>query len=196
MPHTRGVYGFDVCKAFNFIATCGVERDIMLWNPFTGRSIGMLTGHTASVQKVIVVEDDNQLISLSTDKVIKIWDLRTNKCMQTIMDKEHYWPENKITSLMFNGMKKCIVSGAVKLKERHRIKKSNLQASNPLVFSLFNSNFGQVVAGDANCTVNVFNVETGEKVFAFDEVGPPPHSEKLTSLTKKRPSLLTFIFFL
>lgn len=134
----------------------------------------MLTGHTASVQTVIVVEDDNQLISLSTDKVIKIWDLRTNKCMQTIMDKEHYWPENKITSLMFNGVKKCIVSGAVKLKERHRIKKSNLQASNPLVFSLFNSNFGQVVAGDANCTVNVFNVETGEKVFAFDEVGSPP----------------------
>ena len=170
LAHTRGVYGFDVCKAFNFIATCGVERDIMLWNPFTGRSIGMLTGHTASVQKVIVVEDDNQLISLSTDKVIKIWDLRTNKCMQTIVDKEHYWPENKITSLMFNPVKKCIVSGAVKLKERHRIKKSNLQASNPLVFALFNSNFGQVVTGDANCTVNVYNVETGEKVFAFDEV--------------------------
>ncbi|QDZ24146.1 WD40 repeat domain-containing protein [Chloropicon primus] len=170
LAHTRGVYGFDVCKAFNFIATCGVERDIMLWNPFTGRSIGMLTGHTASVQKVIVVEDDNQLISLSTDKCIKIWDLRTNKCMQTIVDKEHYWPENKITSLMFNPVKKCIVSGAVKLKERHRIKKSNLQASNPLVFGLFNWNFGQVVTGDAHCTVNVYNVETGEKVFAFDDV--------------------------
>lgn len=170
MAHSRGVYGFDVCKAFNFIATCGVERDIMLWNPFTGTSIGMLTGHTASVQKVIVVEDDNQLISLSTDKTIKIWDLRTNKCMQTIVDKEHYWPENKITSIMFNESKKCIVSGAVKLKERHRIKKSNLQASNPLVFGLFNANFGQVVTGDANCTVNVYNVETGEKVFAFDEV--------------------------
>ena len=90
--------------------------------------------------------------------------------LQTVTDKEHYWPENKITSLMFNDSKKCIVSGAVKLKERHRIKKSNLQASNPIVFSLFNANFGQVVTGDGNCTVNVYNVETGEKVFAFDEV--------------------------
>ena len=170
MAHSRGVFGFDVCKAFNFIASCGVERDIMLWNPFTGTSIGMLTGHTASVQKIIVNEADNQLISLATDKVIKIWDLRTNKCMQTILDKEHYWPENRITALMFSEHKKCLVSGAVKLKERHRVKKTTLQASNPIIFALYNSNFGQVVTGDKQCTVNVYNVDNSEKVFSFDNV--------------------------
>lgn len=168
--HNRGVYGFDVCKAYDFIASCGVERDIMLWNPYTGTSIGVLTGHTASVQKVIVNDDDNQLISLSTDKVIKIWDLRSNKCMQTIIDKEDYWPENRITSIMYNRDRRCIVTGAVKLKEKHRIKKSEVQASNPIIFALFNSGFGQVVTGDKMCFVNVYNVDNGEKVFAFDEV--------------------------
>jgi len=48
--HIRGVYGFDVCRTYNFIASCGVERSILMWNPFTGRSVGALHGHAASIQ--------------------------------------------------------------------------------------------------------------------------------------------------
>ena len=65
----RGVYSFDCSRMYNFIASCGVERHIMLWNPFTGRSVGALYGHTASVQEILVNESENQLISLATDKV-------------------------------------------------------------------------------------------------------------------------------
>ena len=34
--HKGGVYGYDLCRTFNFLATCGLERNIHLWNPFTG----------------------------------------------------------------------------------------------------------------------------------------------------------------
>ena len=42
--------------------------------------------------------------------------------------------------------------------------------SNPIIFALYNSNFGQVVTGDKQCTVNVYNVDNSEKVFSFDNV--------------------------
>ena len=77
--HARGVYSFDYSRSYNFIVSCGLERSILLWNPFTGRSIGTLQGHTASVQDVIVNEQDSQLVSVSIDKVIKIWEYTGQK---------------------------------------------------------------------------------------------------------------------
>jgi WD40 repeat protein len=42
-------------------------------------------GHTSSVSNVCVDANLNQVISLSTDKTIKIWDLRNNRCIQTMV---------------------------------------------------------------------------------------------------------------
>ena len=103
------MYSFDYSRSYNFIVSCGLERSILLWNPFTGRSIGTLQGHTASVQDVIVNEQDSQLISVSIDKVIKIWDIRSNKCMQTIIDSGIYWPENRISAITYNPARQSVV---------------------------------------------------------------------------------------
>ena len=167
--HTRGVNTFDICHSFNFIASCGVERDILLWNPFTGRALGSLQGHTAPVQKVVVNEDDNQLISLSVDKVIKVWDVRTNKCFQTIVDKADYWPENRITEIMYSKAKKAIVAGAVRPKQWIRARRVQAVAREPVCAVLFNPNFRQVVTSDTGGTINVHSLETGAQVFSFGD---------------------------
>lgn len=167
--HTRGVNTFDICHSFNFIASCGVERDILLWNPFTGRALGSLQGHTAPVQKVVVNEDDNQLISLSVDKVIKVWDVRTNKCFQTIVDKADYWPENRITEIMYSPAKKAIVAGAVQPKQWIRARRVQAVAREPVCAALFNPNFRQVVMSDTGGTINVHILETGAQVFSFSD---------------------------
>jgi WD40 repeat protein len=54
----------------------------MLWNPFTGKALGQLVGHGASVLELRMNEDDHQLISLAADKTVKVWDIRTYKCLQ------------------------------------------------------------------------------------------------------------------
>jgi len=54
----------------------------MLWNPFTGKALGQLAGHGASVLELRMNENDHQLISLAADKVVKVWDIRTYKCLQ------------------------------------------------------------------------------------------------------------------
>ena len=84
--------------------SCGLERTVSLWTPYTSSSgnakpLAVLQGHTASVLHVAINDDGFQLFSCSVDKCIKVWDLRSQKCMQTIHDKTAYRPEDRITSL-------------------------------------------------------------------------------------------------
>ena len=41
---------FCWCKTFKYIASCGLERHLLLWDPYTCKVIATLQGHTASVQ--------------------------------------------------------------------------------------------------------------------------------------------------
>eukprot|EP00854_Cymbomonas_tetramitiformis_P011779 gene11779-13904_t len=167
--HLRGVYSFDFCRSYNFVASCGVERHILMWNPFTGRSVGALHGHSASVQEVMLNEEENQLISLSTDKVIKIWDIRSHKCLQTITDQHTYWPENRISAIMVNPRRRCLVTCGTRPEQWHRLSKDNVGTA-PICASLYNSAFRQVVAGDVDCTVTVWSIDRGETVFSFSNL--------------------------
>ena len=166
--HLSGVYSFAFCRSYNFIASCGLERNVLLFNPFTGKSVGTLAGHSASVCDVIVNEADNQLISLSMDKVVKIWDIRSNKCMQTITDKTDYWPENRISAIAFNPQRKAIVTGATKLDSYQR-KRRHEAIARPVSAALYNQPFSQVVSGDAGSVISVWNCVKGENVFSFNE---------------------------
>ena len=50
------------------IASCGEERAIILWNPFTLMPQAHLDGHTTAVQDLALNEKVFHLISLGTDK--------------------------------------------------------------------------------------------------------------------------------
>mmetsp|Transcript_21466 Transcript_21466/g.40888 ORF Transcript_21466/g.40888 Transcript_21466/m.40888 type:complete len:1024 (+) Transcript_21466:252-3323(+) len=166
--HARGVYSFDFCRTYNFIASCGVERHVMLWNPFTGRSVGALYGHSASVTEVIVSEVENQLISMSTDKVVKIWDIRSHKCLQTIVDKGVYWPENRMSAMTLDPKQRAIVTAGTKLKQWHRVTRDNVGVR-PMCQAMYNSTFRQVVAGNVDGTIMVWSMDRGEAVFNFSD---------------------------
>lgn len=73
-----------------------------MWDPFTLGALSYLYGHNTSVQDLTLNEDRYHLISLGTDKVVKIWDIRTYACIQTIFDKICYRPEDRLTSIYFD----------------------------------------------------------------------------------------------
>jgi WD40 repeat protein len=80
--HNKGVLSFAWCKDFKFMASCGEERHVTLWNPYTKSSaITYLYGHNSAVQDVVLNDDKFQLISLGTDKVVKVWDVRNYRCV-------------------------------------------------------------------------------------------------------------------
>lgn len=47
----------------------------------------MLQGHNSSIQDMTLNNEQKHLVSLGTDKMVKVWDVRNYKCLQTIQDK-------------------------------------------------------------------------------------------------------------
>ena len=87
--HRRGVRTFAHCPAYSLVASGGVERSVLLWQPkgSTSRPVGELAGHGAGGVSQLVVADgqSSQVVTLgATDGVVRLWDLRTHKCVQAI----------------------------------------------------------------------------------------------------------------
>lgn len=113
--HQKGVNSFVYSSKHRFVASCGEERHIIMWDPFTLGALSYLYGHNTSVQDLTINEERNHLISLGTDKVVKIWDIRTYACIQTIFDKICYRPEDRLTFLHFDKSTNNIVLGSRKI---------------------------------------------------------------------------------
>ena len=95
--HSKAVHTFVYCPLAKCIASSGLSRDILVWNGHSMGLLAKLSGHTAPVTLMVLHEnqngritDKNQLVSLSTDKVFKVWDLRTYQNLQTIVDTSLY----------------------------------------------------------------------------------------------------------
>jgi WD40 repeat protein len=109
------------------------------------------------------------LISLGTDKVVRIWDIRTYICIQIIFDKVCYRPEDRLTSLWFDHYTNNILLGSRKInlwffKTQEEIKTSH---EFPVAFALNNSEFEAVVSADDGGFINVFDLENGTRMTNF-----------------------------
>jgi WD40 repeat protein len=94
--HKKGVHSFEFCQAGKFIASCGMCREVIVWSPYTMQLMSVLHGHISPVQEICVDEEHAMLITVSVDKMIKVWDVATLACEQTIHDQTHHRPENRL----------------------------------------------------------------------------------------------------
>lgn len=114
-----------------------------MWDPFTLGILTHLNGHNTSVQDLAINEDRNHLISLGTDKMVKIWDIRSYTNIQTIVDKINYRPDDILTSLTFEPETNNILLGSRKInfwffKTQEESKTSH---DAPVAFALYNTEF-------------------------------------------------------
>jgi len=166
----KGIHSFAYCEEFKFVACGGLSRKVDIFDPHRCATHQSLTGHSAPLKKVLVNTLDHQIISLSTDKVIKTWDFRTFKVLQTIHDENSYRPVNMITTMMFDTTNDRMITSTSKLHIwNKKITKKDTSCSHPgpLTRAIFNANFGQVVSGDNTGKVKVWDFETGAPVFRY-----------------------------
>jgi len=121
---------------------------------------------------MIMLNDDfEQLISLSLDKVIKVWDLRNNECIQTITKFKKPDTDAPTAFLVDKARHRMVSFG-----QRQQVFKINSAIlynttedthRSPVVAVLYNRSFGNVitVAEDSECAV--WRPATGEQIFTF-----------------------------
>eukprot|EP00754_Rhynchopus_humris_P037011 Rhum_TRINITY_DN1910_c0_g1::Rhum_TRINITY_DN1910_c0_g1_i1::g.5180::m.5180 len=110
--HQKAVFSFDWCEELQILASCGSERRVFIWNPFLSQPVFRIDGHQQPLVGVSLDYQHNQMLTLSEDKCIKVWDVRTFRCLQTVTDTVNYHPENSLSSLLFDAKRNRILTSA------------------------------------------------------------------------------------
>jgi WD40 repeat protein len=167
--HKKGVHCWCWCASYKFFASGGLDRQIVIWNPYTQRSITSLQGHNASIMDVLVNEAQHQLVSLSVDKVVKVWDIRNYRCIQTFTDKTEYKPEDRLTCMAFDpdGPALVLCSSTLNVLPVNVKVDTTRTHLAPIIGALYNETFHQIVSGDSGGTICVWDVRSGNLEFDF-----------------------------
>lgn len=184
----KGVNCFDYCTKANVIITAGADKVIRVWHPliFT-RPTGKLLGHLFTIVDVAVNEKDQQLISLSTARVFRVWDIQTLTCLQVFTDNEIRPGEKRISCMLFDAKHDRLITGCsvIDTWPLTRAIQDSLQVPHthdrPICQLLYNPQMNQVISGDAEGILKVWEMETSQFVYQV----PSAHgsSVEITAMT-------------
>ncbi|KAL0973459.1 hypothetical protein UPYG_G00203920 [Umbra pygmaea] len=167
----KGINDLDHHPGMNLIATAGIDRKVLLWNPYViSKPVGVLRGHMNSVITVQFIVGKKQLISFSKDKVLRLWDVASQLCIQRITgifpktQECHtvmFFHEERLR--LFLSFNSLLLVMEVKREDG----KGVTSHENAVTCVLFNSLFRQVVSSDSGSSVICWLVDTGQKVKHF-----------------------------
>ncbi|MDJ0703798.1 MAG: pentapeptide repeat-containing protein, partial [Leptolyngbyaceae cyanobacterium MO_188.B28] len=154
------------------LASGSEDRTIKIWDVQTGKCLRTLNEHNGKVFSVVFHPTDSRhlgqgasplLASGSEDKTIKLWNVTTGECLNTLKGHDHW-----IRSLAFNSDGQLLVSGGddqtVRMWDVRTGKCLNtLEGHDHWVRSVAFSPDGQmIVSGSDDQTVRTWDAETGQ----------------------------------
>ena len=118
--HTRGVSYFEYSKSPKLLGSWGNERYAIVWDPAVAKPLQTLHGHVARIVDMKFAQD-NQIFTYSEDRTIRIWDLRTFRCLQQI--REHSWETfGQPGAIFYDAKRSAIITGTHRLYWKEAIK--------------------------------------------------------------------------
>lgn len=147
--HRLAVHAFSYCAEHRVIASVGMGREVIVWNPYTHDVLARCVGHNATVMHCTYDMAHGRIITCSSDKVIKCWDAASYKCLQSLVDHHSYRPDDAITAVLWDAQKSMLILGGNRLvawRNLGTIQRSETSHSAPVCRALYASNFEQVHA--------------------------------------------------
>ncbi|KAK6170880.1 hypothetical protein SNE40_019170 [Patella caerulea] len=177
----KGVECFDHNRNLNILVTGSIDHYIRVWNPYvTSKPTAILTGHSTGVIGVTIHEEFSQVFSYSKDAVIKVWDVKEQTCLQTIVLKfpssiHGRMPEHGQFPMHLQPVphSSLLVTcndyiGMMKLgKGAEPTSVMPLTHDTQLCCAIYNQFFKQVVTGCDSSCIAVWDIETGNKAIVF-----------------------------
>lgn len=171
----RGIRCFDYCPESNVLVTGGLDRSVRIWNPYvTVKAITVLNGHAAQVMHVKVNSAYEQIISVCKNNNVRIWDMKEQCCLQSVLNRNMPLGIHTISSLYFNTKTQMLILGSKylvtmeKSEPKEKSKDTVTSSHNrTVVAALYNRLFNYVVSGCHESVVSVWDIKTGEKLMQF-----------------------------
>ena len=164
--HTGTVEALAFSPDSQILASGGGDNDttIRLWQPETGKQVGMAQAHQTAVRAIAITPDGKWLASCSDDTTVNIWSLKTNKFRRAFRENM-----SNVLSLAVTPDSQTLISGGL-----DGIRLWNMQQQRPigtlveydnLIHSVAISPQGQLVAsGDNNGVIKLWNLNTGRLI--------------------------------
>ena len=187
----KGLNTFCYCSQANLIATGGKDKFIRMYNPLVlNKVIGKLHGHLFTIVDIACNERDQQLISLSAERVFRIWDLAALKCLQTFSDSENRPGEKRIFSIIFDQKRERLLTCSSVLDCWSVVHSYNETAQVPHshdkpIVAICQSN-DQVASVSADATLKVWNIDTGRLMYTIKEAHG--HLVPVTCMASSQPN--------
>ncbi|KAM9837980.1 cilia- and flagella-associated protein 337 [Aulostomus maculatus] len=203
----QGAKCFDYDASLQLMVTGGRDGAVRLWTRFvTSHPVVTLRGHCTAVLDVAIYQPLRQIFSYSRDSELRVWDISTHQCLKTVTlpfpcQQHGHIPEHgNFPFLLLSPplLQQPLLVVACKdylallhLAEREGGQggwltdegsglRSKFISGPPLSCALYNPTLRQVVTGDANSSVSMWDVETGKRQLTISNA----HGEdKLTCMT-------------
>ncbi|XP_071942088.1 cilia- and flagella-associated protein 337-like isoform X2 [Antedon mediterranea] len=168
---TQGVNSFDYHSVINLIGTAGVDHQVCLWNPYViSKPVGVLRGHMAPVLHVQFNASRMQLISFSKDKVLRVWDVQLQVCLQRLAGMFPKGPEMATSMFFHDERNRLFITFNYQLtllEMKPEVKDRVLSHEKPVTCAIYNTTYNQVVSACQGSTVIVWMLDTGQKAKQF-----------------------------
>jgi WD40 repeat protein len=82
--HMKGALSIDYSEEYRLLVSAGFDYEAYIWSPFSNASVYRLKGHHFPLVGCQAVKDTPEIITADSSGVMKLWDIRTFKCVQTI----------------------------------------------------------------------------------------------------------------
>ncbi|XP_018431164.1 PREDICTED: WD repeat-containing protein on Y chromosome-like, partial [Nanorana parkeri] len=173
---SKGVQCFDYCKAMNLLVTGGLDHSVRLWNQYVpSHPTAVLSEHAMPILDVVIYEPLRQIFSYSKDSVLKVWDISSHSCLQTLVLKYPCIQPGRIQEqghfpfLLVPSPSNCLLvsySNYIAMLKLAQINPNDdiiVTHEAPLSAVLYNGFFHQVVTASEDSSIAVWDVETGDK---------------------------------
>ncbi|XP_020030326.2 WD repeat-containing protein 64 [Castor canadensis] len=168
----RGANTFCYCTKANVIVTGGDDKVLRLWHPnISTKPVGKLVGHMFSITEIVTNEKDQHVVSLSSAKVFRVWDIQTLSLLQVFHDSQGGPGDMQIYSMIYDANHGMLITGSSVMdmypltrmvQDTKHIPHTHEREINVM---LYNKYFHQVLTICSESIIKVWELETGLQIY-------------------------------